>query len=301
MATRFKDYYEVLGVPRDAPAEEIKRAFRTLARRHHPDRASPANRDVAEAKFKEVNEAYEVLRDPDKRKRYDQLGVDWDKQQSFPGGGQWRAGSAEDFDFEFGGTGFSDFFEQFFGGARARPRTRKTSADIEAELMVTLDEVLRGSTRQISLRMAGSGNGPGPLHTYQVRVPAGVREGQRIRLAGQGQGGGDLYLRVRIASHPEFRVEDDRLIYELELAPWEAVLGATVRLQTLDGRVDLRIKPGAQTGRHLRLAGLGLPRRDGSRGDLHVVISVAVPATVAGRERELWDELSKTSSFNPRE
>jgi curved DNA-binding protein len=304
MAPRFKDYYETLGVPKDANADDIKRAFRKLARQHHPDRATPANKEVAEAKFKEINEAYEVLGDPDKRKRYDQLGANWDKQEQFAGGWSHRRHPGEfddipeDFDFHFGGTGFSDFFEQFFGGAQSARQTRSASADIEAEIMVTLEEVLRGSSRQISVRP--SGNGVGSPLTYQVRIPAGIREGQRIRLAGQGQAGGDLYLRVRFAKHPEFRVEEDRLYYDLELAPWEAVLGETVRLHTLDGKVDLRIKPGTQSGQQLRLAGLGLPRADGTRGDLRVVISVDVPTTPTGRERELWEELAKVSEFNPR-
>ena len=304
MAPRFKDYYETLGIPRDAPADEIKRAFRKLARKHHPDRATPANKDAAEEKFKEINEAYEVLGDADKRKRYDQLGANWDRQEQFAGGWSHRRQPGEfddipeDFDFHFGGTGFSDFFEQFFGNSRTRGQPRAASADIEAEIMVTLEEVLRGSTRQISLR--SSGNATGKPLTYQVRIPAGIREGQRIRLAGQGRAGGDLYLRVRIARHPEFRVEEDRLYYDLELAPWEAILGKTVRLHTLDGNVDLRIKPGTQSGQQLRLSGLGLPRGKGERGDLHVIVSVEVPEAPTGRERELWEELASVSDFNPR-
>ena len=306
MAPRFKDYYETLGVPKDANAEDIKRAFRKLARQHHPDRATSANKDVAEAKFKEINEAYEVLGDPDKRKRYDQLGANWDRQEQFAGGWSHRRRPGEfddipdDFEFHFGGTGFSDFFEQFFGNSRASYRTQDASADIEAEIMVTLDEVLRGSTRQISLQAPGHGGRASPPKTYQVRIPAGVREGQRIRLAGQGRGRGDLYLRVRIARHPDFRVENDRLFHDLELAPWEAVLGTTVRILTLDGRVDLRIKPGTQSGQQLRLTGLGLPRADGTRGDLHVVVAVEVPTSAPGRERELWEELAKVSNFDPR-
>jgi curved DNA-binding protein len=304
MAARFKDYYQTLGVPKEATADEIKRAFRKLARKHHPDRATPANKDVAEAKFKEINEAYEVLGDPEKRKRYDQLGADWDKQESFAGySSARRAGHADipdDFDFHFGGTGFSDFFEQFFGNARASHSTHDASADIEAEIMVTLEEALRGSTRQVTLQASGNGARTLPPKTYQVRIPAGVHEGQRIRLAGQGHGRGDLYLRVRIARHPDFRVEDARLFHDLELAPWEAVLGTTVRIHTLDGKVDLRIKPGTQAGQQLRLSGLGLPRADGTRGDLHVVVSIEVPASATARERELWEELAKTSHFNPR-
>jgi len=308
MPPRFKDYYETLGVARDATADEIKRAFRKLARKHHPDRATPANKNVAEEKFKEINEAYEVLGDPEKRQRYDQLGADWDRQEQFAG----HAGHGfprynghddipDDFDFHFGGTGFSDFFEQFFGNARASHSAHDASADIEAEIMVTLEEALRGSTRQVTLQTTAHGSRTSPPKTYQVRIPAGVREGQRIRLAGQGRGRGDLYLRVRFARHPDFRVEEDRLFHDLELAPWEAVLGTTVRVHTLDGKVDLRIKPGTQSGQQLRLAGLGLPRADGTRGDLHVVVSIEVPVSATARERELWEELSRTSHFNPRQ
>lgn len=306
MAPRFKDYYETLGVPKEAPAEEIKRAFRKLARRHHPDRATASDKESAEDKFKEINEAYEVLGDPEKRRRYDQLGANWDRQEQFSGAWRHRHGGGgfqdipEDFDFHFGGTGFSDFFEQFFGGARPEFHRTSDSADIEAEIMVSLDEVMHGSTRQITLQPSGPGMRTSPPKTYQVRIPAGVREGQRIRLAGQGRGRGDLYLRVRIARHPDFRVEEDKLIHDLELAPWEAVLGARVRIHTLDGKVDLRIKPGTQSGQHLRLSGLGMPRGDGTRGDLHVRILVAVPDETHGRERELWEELSRTSRFNPR-
>ena len=312
MAPRFKDYYETLGVQRDAPADEIKRAFRKLARQHHPDRAKAENKQTAEAKFKEVNEAYEVLGDPEKRRKYDQLGANWNQQEQFAGGWaqngrQYSTGFddiPDDFDFHFGGTGFSDFFEQFFGNARSSyrssHRSNDASADIEAEIMVTLEEVLRGSTRQVTLQAAGVGTRTSPPKTYQVRIPAGVREGQRIRLAGQGRGRGDLYLRVRYARHPDFRVENDRLILDLELAPWEAVLGTTVRIDTLDGKVDLRIKPGTQTGQQLRLTRLGLPRSDGTRGDLHVLVSIEVPANPSGRERELWEELSRTSHFDPR-
>ncbi|HUG09878.1 MAG TPA: J domain-containing protein [Opitutaceae bacterium] len=304
MAPRFKDYYETLGVASDANADDIKRAFRKLARKHHPDRATPANKDVAEAKFKEINEAYEVLGDPEKRKRYDQLGANWEQPEMASGWSSARRASPgdtpDDFDFHFGGTGFSDFFEQYFGNTRASRSTQDSSADIEAEIMVTLDEVLRGSARQVSLQASGAEGRALPPKTYQVRIPSGVREGQRIRLAGQGRGRGDLYLRVRIARHPDFRVENDRLFHDLELAPWEAVLGTTIRILTLDGRVDLRIKPGTQSGQQLRLAGLGLPRADGTRGDLHVVIAVEVPTTATGRERELWEELAKVSEFDPR-
>jgi curved DNA-binding protein len=310
MPVSFKDYYGVLGVPKTASAEEIKKAFRRLAREHHPDRAAPSRKSQAEAKFKEINEAYEVLGDPQKREKYDRLGANWDQPEFGGGAGpHFRPGGVgphvEEFEFNFGGTGFSDFFERFFGGMQSGEggpsyNGRERGSDLEAEILVTLEEALRGSTRQISLRRRSPTTGREETQTYSVRIPAGVREGQRIRLAGQGEGTGDLFLIVRFARHPEFRVEDDRLFYDLELAPWEAVLGTTVALQTLDGRVNLKIKPGTQNGQQLRLTGLGLPRRDGTRGDLHVVVSIAVPEVVNSRERELWEELARTSRFRPR-
>ena len=216
--------------------------------------------------------------------------------------------SPEDFEDVFGGSGFSDFFEQFFGGggggaARAAgggKRPRRGSGDIEADLRITLEEALKGSHRQISYRRPDPSTGEQRVHTYNVKIPAGIREGQKIRLAGQGDGG-DFYLKIRYLQHPEFRVEGEDLFHELELAPWEAVLGATVALQTLDGKVNLKIKPATQSGQQLRLTGLGLPRSDGSRGDLHVVVSIQVPETPTGREHQLWEELSRVSKFNPRD
>ena len=219
--------------------------------------------------------------------------------------------SPEDFEGVFGGAGFSDFFEQFFGrgsgggdgGARAAAggkRARRGSGDIEADLRITLEEALKGSHRQISYRRTDPRTGEQRTHTYNVKIPAGIREGQKIRLAGQGDGG-DFYLRVRYLQHPEFRVEGDDLFHELELTPWEAVLGATISLETLDGRVNLKIKPGTQGGQQLRLTGLGLPRADGPRGDLHVIVSIQIPETPTGREHQLWEELARTSKFNPRE
>jgi len=315
MAVKFQDYYETLGVARGASADDIKQAFRKLARLYHPDVAK--NKVTGEVKFKEINEAYEVLGDPEKRKRYDELGANWQQgagdPSAPPGGGRRRGpppGNAPD--FEFDGTGFSDFFESFFGGGRDGFGASRGSPaphegqDVEADILVTLEEALRGSQRKVSLRRPGHAGAADRTDTYQVRIPAGVREGQRIRLAGQGNAGhgggaaGDLYLRVRLARHPDFSVQAADLHCDLDLAPWEAVLGVQAKLPTLDGATTLRVPPGTATGRQLRLRGLGLPREDGTRGDVYATVRVRVPATVSPEERALWEKLASVSTFKPR-
>jgi curved DNA-binding protein len=323
MAVQFKDYYETLGVPRTASPEEIKQAFRKLARLHHPDVAK--NKIAGEAKFKEINEAYEVLGDPDKRRRYDELGANWQDgggPASAGGGPRGRTRTAPvGPDFEFDGTGFSDFFESFFGSGRGgmgSNRRRPGAAeegdegfafpgqDVEADLLVTLEEALHGSKRKVTLRRPAQDGGVDRLDTYQVRIPAGVHEGQRIRLAGQGGAGhggaapGDLFLRVRLARHPDFSVEGADLYYDLELAPWEAVLGVQVKIPALDGLTSLRVPAGTAAGSRLRLRGLGLPRGDKGRGDLFATVRIQVPATISAAERALWEKLAETSSFKPR-
>src|ERR1041384_1384421 len=334
MAVKYKDYYETLGVSRTASDSEIERAFRKLAREYHPDVAK--NKKQAEEKFKEVNEAYEVLGDPAKRKKYDELGPNWRAGSGFrpppgwesfgtSGGYPGRGPRGEEFDFHFGGTGFSDFFEQLFGarggrgggfgrqgGLREEEFAAERGNDIEGDIMVTLEEAMRGSVRSVSVRhgvpcehCGGTGqrarhvcNGCGgtgqvpKTDTYQVKIPAGVTEGQRLRIAGRGEVGlgggaaGDLYLRVRFAKQPEFDVEDHNIIYRAELAPWEAVLGTNISVPTLDGRVNIRIPPGTQAGQKLRVRGRGLPQRQGEHGDLIVVARIAVPARVSEGERK---------------
>ncbi|MEO6875700.1 MAG: J domain-containing protein [Opitutaceae bacterium] len=324
MAVQFKDYYATLGVARTASPDEIKQAFRKLARIHHPDVAK--NKAAGDAKFKEINEAYEVLGDPEKRKRYDELGPNWQDgggQAAYGAGprGQSRSGPGAP-DFEFDGTGFSDFFESFFGSGRggsAGARRRGPVSmdddeagfshpgnDVEADLLVTLEEVLGGSQRKVTLRRPAQNGAADQLNTYQVRIPAGVHDGQRIRLAGQGGAGygggaaGDLYLRVRLARHPEFRVEGVDLHFDLDLAPWEAVLGVTVKIPTLDGQTSLRVPAGTAAGSQLRLRGLGLPGDDKTRGNLYATVLIQVPATVSAEEKAEWEKLASTSKFNPR-
>jgi len=311
MAVQFRDYYETLGVPKTATDEEIRSAFRKLARKHHPDVAK--DKKAAEEKFKQINEAYEVLGDPERRRKYDQLGADWNRPGGFqpppgwgaqqPGGGFYQWGGDGGVQFEFGGTGFSDFFEAFFGGGRNRSRFggfggREAAArgsDVEADIMVTLEEALHGSTRTVSLRRAGSNR----VENYQVKIPRGVHEGQRIRLAGQGEAGaaggksGDLFLRVRLARHPDFTVEGSDLIHEVKIAPWQAVLGTELNVPTLEGNVRLKIPPGTQGGQRFRLRERGLPGISGKRGDLYSVVQMNVPRKLSEREREIWSELAK--------
>jgi curved DNA-binding protein len=322
MPVKFKDYYETLGVPRTATAEDIKQSFRKLARLYHPDVAK--NKVTGEVKFKEINEAYEVLGDPEKRRRYDEMGPNWQEGGGDPfgraGGQRRRPGTpANGEDFEFGGTGFSDFFESFFsdrrpGSGAGRRRSADDDGDfeypgqdVEADLLVTLEEVLRGSNRKVTLRRPGAGGRPDRTNTYQVRIPPGMREGQRIRLAGQGELGhgagaaGDLYLRVRLARHPDLSVQGDDLNCELDLAPWEAVLGVKAKIPTLDGTASLTVPPGTAAGSQLRMRGFGLPREDKTRGDLYATVRIQTPPAASAEERTLWEQLAKVSTFNPRE
>jgi curved DNA-binding protein len=311
MAVQFRDYYETLGVPKTAPADAIKSAFRKLARKHHPDVAK--DKKAAEEKFKQINEAYEVLSDPEKRKKYDQLGENWNQPGGGfqpppwgggqPGGGFHRyPGGDGGVEFEFNGTGFSDFFEQFFGGGGNRAagfgqpqRGAERGSDVEADMMVPLEEALHGATRAVSLRRPGATK----VETYQVKIPRGVHEGQRIRLAGQGEAGerggksGDLFLRVRLARHPDFVVEGNDLIHEVKISPEQAVLGMELKVPTLDGAVKLKIPPGTQGGQRFRLRERGLPSSAGQRGDLYVEVQINIPKKITEREREIWSELAK--------
>ena len=306
MPADFKDYYATLGIQRDASAAEIKKAFRKLARQHHPDVAK--DKKGAEAKFKEINEANEVLGDPDKRAKYDALGADWQSpRDAREPGGQSR-------EFNFGGTGFSDFFEQYFsGGSRhgfpeTNPSAReRRGSDIEGDILVTLEEVMEGSVRPVSLQITNSRNGKAETHSFQVRIPAGVTDGKRIRVPGQGESGaggataGDLYLRVRHAAHPDFHTEGADLYHELDLAPWEAVLGAELSVPTLDGPIKLRVPPGSEHGQQLRVRGRGLPvGKAGARGDFHAILQIQVPARLTAEERALWEKLKEVSKFHPR-
>jgi DnaJ-class molecular chaperone len=340
MAVTFRDYYEVLGVERGARADAIKKAYRKLARKHHPD-VNPDNRD-AEEKFKELNEAYEVLSDPEKRAKYDELGPNWKAGADFtpPPGWEHRPRvEYQDLNDYFrsaghaGGAGrsgnFSDFFESLFGGA-GRSRAggfAVRGSDVEAELTLSLEEANAGGTRSLTLQTAeacptcgGAGivgntvcstcRGAGAVtrpRTIQARIPVGLRNESVIRLEGQGEPGtgggppGDLYIRIRLEPHGLFTViGTDDLQLELPVSPWEAALGANVVVPTLDGTVDVKIPPGAQGGKRLRLQGKGLAGRAGRLGDLYAKLKIVIPDSLSPRERELFTELAGASSFDPR-
>jgi curved DNA-binding protein len=311
MAVQYKDYYQILGVSKTASHDDIRKAFRKLARLHHPDVAKEKDKKAAEAKFKEINEAYEVLGDAEKRQKYDTLGPDWEQAGARQPPRGWRPGTApgQGGGFSFDGTGFSDFFEQFFGGRASQPQAgggftefgrfdqaEPRGGDIEADLLVTLEEALHGAKKKISFRRDGSSG----VETYEVRIPKGVREGQRIRLAGQGgaagRGGvsGDLYLRVRFERHPDYRVEGSDVIYELELPAWKAVLGAEIDIPTLDGQTRLKIPAGSQPDRKFRLKARGLPQSGGARGDFYVQLAVTLPTDLTAEQRELWEKIRRS-------
>jgi len=327
MSVKYRDYYEVLGVPRDATAKTIRDAYRKLARQYHPDlQDTPAKKKVAEEKFKEINEAHEVLGDPEKRKKYDQLGSRWKDGMDFtppPGRGGYTEGWTWTGSEDFSG-GFSEFFEALFGG-RGGPFSRGQTpwdsdqqdeqaggrgrgADLEAELELSLEELAQGGTRRVALTARDA---LGRLRPKQldVSLPKGVRPGDRIRLKGQGSTNGraarpgDLYLKIRLRPHPYFSLlpdAPDDLLLDLPLLPWEAVLGAEVMVPTLDGPVSMRIPPESQTGQRLRLRGKGLPRRNDTRGDQYVRFYLVSPKAVGARERELYKELAKLSTEDPR-
>ena len=318
----YRDYYKLLGVTRSASKDEIGKAFKKLARKYHPD-LNPNNPE-AEAKFKEINEAYEVLKDEKKRKLYDQFGSNWEHGQNFqPPPGYEQADFGGFGGFGGGGSGFSDFFETIFGGGGGgfrggfqqggfqqggyQPRPRRGS-DAEASYELSLDEAYRGGKKSITLQEQVTGPEGIPrmtTKTLEVTVPAGVRDGQKIRLAGQGNPGmnggpkGDLYLKIRLMPHHMFKVADADVILDLPLAPWEASLGTTLRVPTLDGAVEMKIPPGISSGKKLRIKGRGLG--SGARkGDQYVRIMIHVPERLSEKERELMEKLRDASGFKPR-
>ncbi|MFH8805052.1 DnaJ C-terminal domain-containing protein [Streptomyces sp. NPDC017936] len=307
-----RDFYEVLGVPRDADKDEIQRAYRKLARRYHPD----VNKDpAAEERFKEINEAFSVLSDPDQRARYDRFGEDfrkvpedWEERVGAgagPGGGfRWSTGDGPRVRYATSGFGaegvdVDDLFGSFFGGAG---RMRVPGADQEAELPLTVEEAYRGGRRTVTLA------GPtGQPRRYEVDVPPGVTDGQRIRLAGEGGRGngdapaGDLYLRVRIQSHPQFRLDGRDVYVQLPVTPWEAALGATVPVPTPSGATaKVSVPAGSSSGRRLRLRGEGMPNPRGTNGNLYAELRIMVPSRLSDRERALFEELAAVSSYDPR-
>lgn len=328
---QFVDYYEVLGVERSATQDDVKKAFRKLSKKFHPDINKSKD---AKAKFQQVNEAYEVLKDADKRRRYDQLG------RTYHGGDEFRAPpgwQGVEFNFDGGGpfggrgsgvpSGFSDFFDTFFGSAaagqagRARrapysagydygeaPRKRR-GADQHADLSISLDDAYHGVTKQITLQQGVTGADGGHRveeRSFQVKIPAGTTDGTSIRLAGQGERGlggaaaGDLLLKVSITPHARFTVDGHDLQAVLPLAPWEALLGAKVPFRTLDGELQLKVPPCSQGGQKLRLKDKGLQKKGGERGNMTVELRIVVPQSPTAEERRLFEELARASRFDPR-
>jgi curved DNA-binding protein len=307
MAVKFRDYYETLGLSRQATDEQIRNAYRKLARKYHPD-VNPGNKD-AEEKFKEINEAYSVLSDPQKRKQYDELGQNWKAGADFRPPPDWGRNVRVEFGDVGGGFGdFSDFFESVFGGAGRRAGMREAGfatrgRDMEAQLRIPVEEADRGTTRTITLR------GPdGKQKSIRVNIPAGISDGELIQIPNEGAAGaggappGDLFVTVRLEPHPLFKVIDDgNLGMNLPVAPWEAALGARVRVPALDGPVDLTIPPNTQNRQRLRLRGQGMARRGGGRGDLYVRIEIMNPPSLSAKERELFESLASESRFDPRQ
>lgn len=345
MAVKSKDYYEVLGLKRGASDDEIKKAYRKLARKFHPD-LNPGDKS-AEEQFKLLQEAYEVLSNADDRKLYDQYGDNWRAVKAGAGAPPpgWEArqstgrsaGGAPGFDFgdfDFSsfrapgaGAGGFDIFEELFGGAgRGGGRRGGRGRDVEAQLELSLEDAHRGGRHTIQLQAAqvcptcdGTGELDGRIcdtcggngevlrpKTIEVNIPAGVRDGSTVRLAGQGGAGsngsepGDLYMRIRLRPHPTFTVKGDDLEVDLPIAPWEAVLGAKVDVPTIDGRVEVTVPSGAKSGQRLRLRGQGLNKRKGGRGDEYARLRIVVPSDVSPEERQAYEELKRVSRFEPR-
>lgn len=307
---KYKDYYAALGVDKKASADEIKKAYRKLARKYHPDVSKEKN---AKEKFQEVSEAYETLKDAEKRAAYDQLG-------SFQPGQDFRP--PPDWEQQFSSGGFSfdevdlaDLFaglgrgpRGFRGGTRARPDMPIPGEDYEVAARITLEQAFEGTMLELNLQVPeydAQGRLRRMPRTFTARIPKGVSSGERLRLPGKGGKGmnggrdGDLYLNVEIAPHRVYRVSGRDLYIDLPLAPWEAVLGATVEIPTLGGPVRLKIRPGTQAGQQLRLAKRGLPK-PGHEGDLYAIVQIAVPTSAGEREKALYTQLSEASSFNPR-
>jgi curved DNA-binding protein len=317
MPVKFRDYYEILGVQRSAKEEEIKKSYRKLARKYHPD-LNPNNKQ-SEEKFKEIQEAYEVLGDSEKRQKYDQLGANWKNGADFTpppnwggqGGGFQGTINMEDL---FGranqqrGNAFSDFFESLFGGmggmegmggaetgrrSRTSPRPSR-AAESETELMLPLEDMHGGTTRKLTVRLGNAEK------TIDIRIPPGAREDSQIRIPGGGPNGGDLYVRLRQEPHPKFTVKGNDTEVEVAITPWEAALGTSIEVPTLEGKAEIRVPHGVASGQRLRLRAQGLNVRGGGRGDHFVRLKIVVPKELSEAEKKLFQELAKVSHFSPR-
>ncbi|MEW6353325.1 MAG: DnaJ C-terminal domain-containing protein [Pseudomonadota bacterium] len=303
----YKDYYKILGVERNADQDAIKKAYRKLARKYHPDVSKEKN---AEEKFKEVAEAYEVLGNAEKRAAYDQLGTyqagqsfrpppDWERQFGWGGGA------------DYSGVDFGDLFSELFGmgtrpgGARTRGMRGMRGQDYEATVHISLEDAYRGAEVSLDLSVPGAG-GARASKTVKVRIPKGATDGQKLRVPGKGGKGaggapdGDLYLNIVLHPHPLFRASGHDLYLDVPVTPWEAALGASIEVPTMAGNVRLKIKPGAKAGQKFRLAGKGLPKPGGGYGDFYAVLQIVTPTVLSDKEKRLFEELAQTSTFNPR-
>ena len=310
---QYKDYYKVMGLSREASQDEIKRAYRKLARKYHPDVSKEKD---AEAKFKELGEAYEVLKDPEKRAAYNQLGADWKAGQDFRPPPNWNEG------FEFKGGGFtsdnaeaySDFFEQLFGSAafssvgRGQHGVHARGQDSHAKIHIDLEDSFHGATRNISLS-APEINAQGQVQVkhrnLNIKIPKGIKAGQHIRLAGQGSSGtgsgqsGDLFLEIAFNNHPLYRVLETDVYLDLPVTPWEAALGAKIKIPTPEGTVDLKIPPNSRQGSKLRLSGRGLPAK--MSGDFYVLLQIALPSADTEKAKAVYQKMQEELDFNPRQ
>ena len=306
MGVSYKDYYEILGVERSATAEQIRKAHRKLAKKYHPD----VNKESgAEKKYKDVNEAYEVLKDPDKRQKYDMLGANWEQGQDFNPPPEWRdmgAGNARNF-----GGGFSDFFKTIFGSFNKRGfgegesegedeydtifSSRQRARDQEVSMSISLEDIFAGGTKSISMSEGGR------TKILNVNLPRGITEGSRIKLSGKAPNGGDLHITIHILPDSKYECSGNDLTEKLTVAPWEAVIGSSILVETPTGDVRMKLPAGTQNGQKLRLKGKGLPKRAANEaGDLYVIIEIVVPQKITDREKALWEELARLSTFDPR-
>ncbi len=294
---QYKDYYKILGVSRDAKPDDIRKAYRKLAKQYHPDVNKAAD---AEEKYKEINEAYEVLKDPDKRQKYDTLGMNWQSGQDFTPPPGWQhvdfGGNVGDF-----GGGFSDFFQTLFGntggefdrfgdifsGARSSRGRRPMKRDTEVDLTLSLENAVKGGVHDLVL------NGSKGKRTISTRLPKGITEGSQIKLAGKSEGGGDILINIHIAPHKIFEINQHDLTRDFTVPVWQAVLGQDISVETLEGQVTIKMPPGIQDGQKLRLRGKGMPKRDGTNGDLYVRIRVEIPRHLTSKQKDLWEELAK--------
>lgn len=311
---KYKDYYKIMGVSRDASQDEIKRAYRKLARKYHPDVSKEAD---AETKFKELGEAYEVLKDPEKRAAYNQLGANWKSGQEFKPPPNWDEG----FEFKGGGftsgdaSAFSDFFEELFGRTGFQSASTEKhygehlhGQDSHAKIHIDLEDSYRGTTRNISLNtpeMNAQGQVQLKHRSLNVKIPKGIKPGQHIKLAGQGNPGvgtgraGDLFLEIAFNKHPLFHISEADVYLELPVTPWEAALGAKIKVPTPEGTVDLKIPPNSRQGSKLRLAGRGLPAK--IPGDFFVVLQLVLPPANSEEAKELYLKMQQALDFNPRQ